>query len=140
MTVATVSFMVESGEETFVTFWNVPVVHWESQGFFFSGVGCASCKTMCQINKASYWEGIGGLVRHDSSSSGAVIKSVACLEVSVTLFILIFQSQRSVQWVFKEELARDRNLLVSVVFGKCVFPFIIFIFSSHSLLKHLAVL
>lgn len=79
-------------------------------------------------------------MRHDSSSSGAVIKSVACLEVSVTLFILIFQSQRSVQWVFKEELARDRNLLVSVVFGKCVFPFVIFIFSSHSLLKHIAVL
>lgn len=58
----------------------------------FSDVGCTSCKTMCLINNAFCWKGMGGLLRYDSSLSVAVIKSVACLEVSMTLFILIFQS------------------------------------------------
>jgi len=83
---------------------------------------------MCQINNAFYWKGMGGLLRHDSSLSGAVIKSVACLRVSMTLFILIFQFWSSVQWMFKEELARDNDLLVSVLFGKCLLPLIIFFF------------
>lgn len=35
---------------------------------------------------------MGALLRYNSLLSVAVIKSVACLEVSMTLFILIFQS------------------------------------------------
>lgn len=58
----------------------------------FSGVGSTSCKTVCLIDNAFYWKGMGGLLRYDSLLSVAVIKSVACLEVSMTLFILIFQS------------------------------------------------
>lgn len=82
----------------------------------FSGSDFTCHKTVCQINNAFYWKGMGGLLSHDSSLSGAVIKSVACLRVSVTLFILIFQLWSSVQWMLKEELARESDLLVSVVF------------------------
>lgn len=87
----------------------------------FSVMDCTSCKTMYLINNAFYWKGVGGLLRYYSSLSVAVINSVACFKVSMTLFIFIFQSRSSGLLMFKEELARDSSLLVSLAFCQCVF-------------------